>query len=405
MGVLFFRILRKSTAVVRMLFAKPISNLTFEDIEEFCRRFNENIRVEYKSTFDGNVKNKLPRVLSSFANSYGGIVIIGITARDGVPQEPYEGINFQEREPGLTVQNLCRDGIFPEIPLYTSLVPSRVAGKAFLVVQINESPRAPHAIENSTKVFVRTEASTDTITLADIRRIERMLLRRAEISRRWDDFFDQSWTFARSVNFGQKYAYREIRIGPLYPAESLLTREAIYDFLSNSGIRNWAGFHLGELLRTPIGALLARIQNAERFLNIGDIGILHYVEPCYPGNYQGAKKYPLDLFPMAGPILKMVSLAGSLIDYSKTSCDLQVQASLRNISGQSFLSGMDPHRSVHITTVGDSVIASTVVASHKLPGAALDVAIELMYQLRWPFGKEPAPTIEDVRRIVEKFVG
>ena len=98
-----------------MLFSKPISDLTFEDVEEFCKRFKENMRVEYKSTFDDSVKKKLPKVLSSFANSYGGILIIGINAPAGAPQEPFEGIVFPEREPGLTVQSLCRDNIFPEI--------------------------------------------------------------------------------------------------------------------------------------------------------------------------------------------------------------------------------------------------------------------------------------------------
>jgi predicted HTH transcriptional regulator len=183
-----------------MLFAKPISDLRFEDVEEFCDRFHENIRVEYKSTFDSNVKNKLPRVLSSFANSYGGILIIGVEAPAGVPQGPYEGMAFFEREPGLTVQNLCREGVFPEIPLYTKLVPSRVPGKSFLVVQVNESPRAPHAIENSTRVYVRAEGSTERTTLAEIARIERMCQRRADVSRHWDDFFTQSWSYSQSLN-------------------------------------------------------------------------------------------------------------------------------------------------------------------------------------------------------------
>src|SRR6266852_2189707 len=96
-----------------MLFSKPIADLKFEDVEEFCRRFHENARVEYKSTFDDSVKRKLPKVLSSFANSYGGILIIGVSASAGVPQEPFEGIAFPEREPGLTVQNICRGQHLP----------------------------------------------------------------------------------------------------------------------------------------------------------------------------------------------------------------------------------------------------------------------------------------------------
>ena len=387
-----------------MLFAKSISNLNFEDVEEFCARFHEDIRVEYKSTFDNSVKAKLPRVLSSFANSYGGILIIGIDAPAGVPRRPYDGIVFPEREPGLTVQSLCRSAIFPEIPLYTSLIPSRAEGKAFLVLQVNESPKAPHAIENSTRVYVRTEGSTEKIALADMERIERMLLRRQEVSRRWDEFFLHSWSFAESVNLGQKYAYREIRIGPLYPAEVLMTRESIYDFLSDSTNQAKAGFGLGKLLRSPIGALLAREQNVERFLNIGDLGILHYVEPCYPPNYEGGTKNVLDFWSTAVPILRMARLAGALIEHSKTSYDLRVEAHLRNISGQSFSSGPNPNASLPISTVSSYVPASVQISSSRLPETALDLTVDLMYQLRWPFGEQPAPTIDVVRDTVTKLV-
>jgi len=388
-----------------MLFWKPISTLEFGDVEEFCKRFNENIRVEYKSTFDDSVKSKLPKVLSSFANSYGGILIIGISAPAGVAQEPYEGIVFSEREPGLTVQNICREGIFPEIPLYTSFIPSRAPGKAFLVVQVNESPKAPHAIENNTQVYVRTDGGTERTTLADIARVERMLLRRADVAKRWDDFFALSWSFAQSVNVNQKYAYSEIRIGPLYPAEALMTREAIYDYLVDSVRRMQAGFHLGELLRSPIGALLVRGQNVERFLNIGELGILHYVEPYYGVTYGGENKNLLDFWALAVPIRRMLALSGALIEYANASCELRIEAHLRNISEQSFSSGPDPVMSLPIATVGPSVSASAQISSHNLSALALEITVDLMYQLRWPFGKEPAPTVEQVRQVVGKLVG
>src|SRR6266849_1861456 len=388
-----------------MLFSKPIADLKFEDVEEFCRRFHENTRVEYKSTFDDSVKKKLPKVLSSFANSYGGILIIGVSASAGVPQEPFEGIGFPEREPGLTVQNICRDNIYPEIPLYTSFVSFRVTGQAFLVLQVNESAKAPHAIENSTQVYVRTEGATEKIELADLARLERMLRWRADVSRRWDEFFSHSWDFARSVNVNQKYAYREIRIGPLYPAEVLVPREAIYDFLSDSKYREMAGFRLGQVVRSPIGALLARDQNVDRFLDVGELGILHYVEPLYYGrNYQGETKNILDFWPMAVPILRMVRLSAALIEYAKASCELRIEAHLRKIEGQSFSSGPNPNSSLPMCTVADSVPALVQISSHNLTSSALNITVELMYQLRWPFGEQTPPSRDDVRQTVEKLI-
>src|SRR5882672_5137343 len=172
-----------------MLFSKPVADLTHEDVEEFCKRFHEGLRVEYKSTFDPNVKRKIPRLVSSFANSYGGILIVGIKAVDGVPQEPFDGIEFEDREPRLTVENICRDGIFPEAAVLKKLVPSRISGKAFLVIQVNESPRAPHAIENSTQVYVRTGDSANPTSLADMLLVERLLLRRQDVLGRWNQFY------------------------------------------------------------------------------------------------------------------------------------------------------------------------------------------------------------------------
>ena len=119
---------------------------------------------------------------------------------------------------------------------------------------------------------------------------------------------------------------------------------------------------------------------------------MHYVEPFYGASYRGETKQLLDFWPMAVPILKMLRLTGSLIEYARASCELRIEAYL------------NPTMSLPITTVATSVPASAQVSSHNLPASALEITVNLMYQLRWPFGKEPAPTIDDVRRIVGGLV-
>jgi hypothetical protein len=47
-----------------MLFRAAPQNAA--DIRAFCTQFNEGIRVEYKGTFDDNVRRALPKVVSSF---------------------------------------------------------------------------------------------------------------------------------------------------------------------------------------------------------------------------------------------------------------------------------------------------------------------------------------------------
>ena len=385
-----------------MLFSKPISDLTFEDVEEFCKRFRENIRVEYKASFDDSVKRKLPRVLSSFANSYGGILIIGINAPAGIPQEPFEGIVFPEREPGLTVQQICRDGIFPEIPLYTSVVPSRRPDRAFLVAQVEESPKAPHAIENTTKVYVRVGEGTESSTLADIPRIERLLLRRGEVLQRWNEFFRHSWSFANAANLRQDSPFFEIKIGPQYPSEYLVTRERVYEFLERPDVRAYTGFNVSyQLLRTPIGALLVRDDHLRKFLNLGDLGVVHYVEPLYETSYPGQPKGVLDLWSIAIPILRVLRLYSFFVKYANLTSELRVEVILQKISGKSFMSSPNPIWSLQISTLASAVPALTSISSEDLAESLLETTIELMYQLRWPFGVEPAPPLAEVRRVVE----
>ena len=69
-----------------MLFPKTPENE--EDIRAFCNVFNEGVRVEYKSDLDQAVRQKIPKIVSSFANALGGVLVIGVKAAGGVPQQP-----------------------------------------------------------------------------------------------------------------------------------------------------------------------------------------------------------------------------------------------------------------------------------------------------------------------------
>ena len=58
------------------MFTKSAANITFSDVKDFCREFDEGVRVEYKQEID--IKRHIPKIVSSFANAYGGIFVIGV---------------------------------------------------------------------------------------------------------------------------------------------------------------------------------------------------------------------------------------------------------------------------------------------------------------------------------------
>lgn len=88
--------------------------ITAQHIREVCARFNEGLRVEYKATFDAHVRDQLPKIASSFANSQGGVLVVGVRAANGVPEPPFGGFAAQPREESpLTVENICLRNISP----------------------------------------------------------------------------------------------------------------------------------------------------------------------------------------------------------------------------------------------------------------------------------------------------
>ena len=163
------------------MFTKLASNITFSDVEDFCRKFGEGIRVEYKRDFD--IKKHIPKTVSAFANTQGGIFIIGaetdkktnqVIAIGGIPNSG--GIEEQIQQSALT-------GIYPAVIPEVILcdVPAD-PNNVVIIVRVEESPQAPHAIQNSTRVYIRTGSITQPyeLKLADIDQIQHMLKRRED---------------------------------------------------------------------------------------------------------------------------------------------------------------------------------------------------------------------------------
>ena len=122
------------------MFLTPINKIDFSKVEEFCRTWAEGARVEYKSSLANVAK-----VVSSLANTGGGIIIFGveIDKKTNMPLFPITGIEnkggFEE-----SVTQTCIQGVYPPILPAVKLVqiPSSPE-KVVVVVKISESLDAP----------------------------------------------------------------------------------------------------------------------------------------------------------------------------------------------------------------------------------------------------------------------
>jgi len=236
-----------------MLFIdKPI---TVQRIREFCANYDEGVRVEYKSTFDENVRRKIPKVVSSFANAQGGVLVIGINTLNGVPQPPFDGLEAPAREElKLTVENICLRSIYPPLLPNITVVPSDVAGRQFLVIEVEESAQAPHAIENSTMVYIRTGNAANPFDLADLDLILDLIKRRTAPLELRNRLLVQAQ--GRSADPGNLALPRmEVTVCPAYPRTELCNSPEVWTFLQQMQPRGMTFLlPLNSLRRVPDGA-------------------------------------------------------------------------------------------------------------------------------------------------------
>ena len=156
-----------------------LSNLAFESIseddlkEQISAGVPEGILVDYKRDMygrsDADTKEFLKDV-SSFANTAGGHLIIGLDEAAGVPTEikALFGDSDQELQ---RLENLARDGIEPRITgLRVKTVPIN-GGGYILVLRIPKSWNPPHRVSarNTNRIYGRNSAGAYEFSIEELR--------------------------------------------------------------------------------------------------------------------------------------------------------------------------------------------------------------------------------------------
>ncbi len=218
------------------MFTKSVADLEFSDVESFCKRFGEGVRVEYKQSIP---KKGIPRTISSFANTLGGILILGVKANeDNTAILPIEGMEKQGGiEDRITASSL--QGIYPAVlPEIKVINIPETSDKIVVVVKVHESIEAPHAIENSTRVYIRTGSQSRPYELAEIDRIEYMLKRRQKPLERKQRIVSAAEN--RSILHPEteqqttlKLSTLQITVCVAFPHQPIMTLEQLNQFVRN----------------------------------------------------------------------------------------------------------------------------------------------------------------------------
>ena len=135
-------------------YTTAISKLVESDLQELVTdQAVENLRLEFKSTVPS--EDQTLKKLSSLANTYGGIVIVGAEEKDGkitnlcgVPLQP----GYKQ-----TLANWCFMKFSPPLTAEFSEPIKLANGQYCYVISVPESDVAPHFVNGRKGVWIRTD--------------------------------------------------------------------------------------------------------------------------------------------------------------------------------------------------------------------------------------------------------
>lgn len=366
------------------MFLTPLDKIDFPKVEEFCRNWAEGARVEYKSSLANVAK-----VVSSLANTGGGIIIFGveIDKKTNMPLFPIAGIEntggFEE-----SVTQACIQGVYPPILPAVKLVPIPSAPeKIVVVVKITESLDAPHAIENSTKVFIRVNCATEPVQLAAIDRIEWLLSRRKDSESRREGIVKTALEKFELPGLPRL----SVIIGPLYPHRNILTRDGLEEKVKILKTKHELSYLVADFRKSQDGYISSK-PNSSHHVAINFYGFLFLVENLDVQNItrnEGSEFRVIRLVQLINGVATTAKAAMLVLDQNE-SINLFLRVRLGSANGLAIFPGesdfLHHWYKEHKVVDTDFVIqGEEVIALEALKDQLPEVIKSLVRQLMWAF--------------------
>lgn len=402
------------------MFTKPLDQLKYADIEEFCQEHSEGESVEYTAVMPtGGKKTKnIPKIVSAFANTSGGYLLIGVKIDDNnKPIIPIEGIpnqtQIEERLSGS-----ASEGVYPPVPLDVGIVDDipNHPDNVVVVVRVNESQQSPHAIEKFTKVHVRIGSTTP---LASIFRIEYMFNQRDQSQENSNEI---------EIRIEKRIASRwpspgpniTVRTRPAFPDRRLISAPLIYEYIKDQDRCSRSRFPLIEGdsdsgTRQVTGGV-CHIGGKSRlwYHELNERGIVYYANQLHKSRYEAfhgpedneENRY-LRLRDLVREISTLILIAKDFYAKCEYLGEIQVAAQVRNVLGEKLMFGGETHYS---SIQRQESLEPAISASAKCHALDLiefeksaDVIVELIAQLAWGFNAYDDSCEGAVRNILDRF--
>jgi hypothetical protein len=168
----------------------------------------------------------------------------------------------------------------PRIPILPEVrvleVPAK-PGKVVTVVKIHESSEAPHAIQNSTRVYIRTGNISSPYDLAEIDRIEYLLKRRERPQKLREELIAKS-----DIRFREHVTeqfrlepYITVEVARLFPREPILPPDAAYGFATlQRSVEPMVEYFIDRAKGIPNGVFSTGFKNSLPYAELSTYGLV-----------------------------------------------------------------------------------------------------------------------------------
>ena len=387
------------------IYTKPISQLTTSDLDEMLQaNAVENVRLEFKLTDPS--KEEVLKKLSSFANTFGGLIVVGAQANsaDGRLQalpgiSPIQGYKqrlvqwaFDEVYPPLVVE------VSDPIPF-----PDNAAGKVCYVISVAESDAVPHFLNGRKGAWVRTDEFSNRYQaeLADEDEIRHLLDRRRLIRERRDNlivrarqrfttYLEQNHA-DRSGNVTKIGPLLEVCLVPRFPTKPLVAQESLQGIVFQHPVP-WRNGMFPDFTRRQFTfqhestIVLSAISQRESYFELNLWGLAYYGLQLETKHYNSEGVLTFEL---AGTILLYLTHASKMYAQLGYSGPLLLNVSLSSILGVALIHAMHGYDAVGGSSPLDNKLDLPIeTTSQRLlenaEGVAKDVYQNVYFALNWP---------------------
>ena len=355
------------------MLTKSIDEITFEDVETFCKEYPEGEQAEYKREITGSI----PKIVSSFANTSGGIFIIGVEAdkTDNRVIFPIQGI---PKKDGIIeqIQQSAIMGISPLITPEVFLVDVPDSDNVVVIVRVNKSTQAPHAIESATKVYFRFGSITQPykLGLANMDLIEHMLNDRKNSQQRTQQILSEMEERATSRGFTDNLTSITVTAHHHILRPSLISKTELYKLYKDS---------LYNPKRVKGGVCSVRPDPPE-YTELNEYGVVYQISELQ--DYE--QEIEWDQF--VESITKLIKQASKLYKACKHLGNVEVSVQLRQVLDKGILDAQSrglTYRRQSTRSFDKEISHSEQYSIHDLHDldARTNIVEDLISQLLWPF--------------------